>query len=353
MPGPTSNQRNDNKEVVLRCIYMLLALYERSRTVAELLDVLAEREIKMVSERTIQRDLETLDGHFGLHQSGKQGRANLWAVDPVDFERLLELEDAVALALVVAEQQLDALGPMHTFDAVKPLFERARQQLANRDTPASRWLERVRVTSAGHRLLGPNLQVDLNDRLQELALRQQAITLDYHRHQGDAAQTVEATALGMYYRGSVAYLIIRQRADGRIRQLPFSRISRVQEAVTFTADVGDFDLAHYSESGALAFRFGEPFQLRAIIFNSVRREIEDAPLGHDQVLHELPGQPYNRLLEVTVPYTLNLIQWLLARSPYLKIIGPEDFSSRFQQELEQALKNMQSENLEVPTQKSF
>lgn len=353
MPGPTSHHRNDNKEVVLRCVYMLLALYERERTVTELLEVLANRELKAVSERTIQRDLETLDGHFGLHQAGKQGRANLWAVDPVDFERLLELEDPVALALVVAEQQLDALGPMHTFDAVKPLFERARQQLAHRDTPASRWLDRVRVTSAGHRLLGPNLASDLNDRLQDAALKQVAVILDYHRHQGDPAQTIEATTLGMFYRGSVAYLIIRQRADGRIRQLPFSRISRIQETVTFAADVGDFHLDSYAKSGALAFRFGEPFRLQAIIFNSVRREIEDAPLGADQTLSEIPGQPFNRLLEVTVPYTLNLIQWLLARAPYLKVVGPNDFRERFKQELAQALKNMEVDQLEVPTQRTF
>ncbi|HET8816411.1 MAG TPA: WYL domain-containing protein [Pseudidiomarina sp.] len=353
MPGPTSHHRNDNKEVVLRCIYMLLALYERQRTVTELLEVLADRELKPVSERTIQRDLDTLDGHFGLHQAGKQGRATLWAVDPVDFEELLELEDPVALALVVAEQQLDALGPMHTFDAVKPLFERARQQLAHRDTPASRWLQRVCVTSAGHRLLGPNLSAELNDRLQDVALRQAAVKLNYHRHQGDPAQTIEATALGMFYRGSVSYLIIRQRANGRIRQLPFSRISHIQESVTFAADVGDFQLKDYAHSGALAFRFGEPFRLKAVVFNSVRREIEDAPLGSDQELHEIPGQPYNRQLEVTVPYTLNLIQWLLARAPYLKVIGPDDFRERFKQELEQALRNMEAEHLEVPTQRSF
>src|SRR5690606_29479728 len=98
---------------------------------------------------------------------------------------------------------------------------------------------------------------------------------------------------------------------------------------------------------------GEPFRLRAVIFNSVRREIEDAPLGEQQVLSEIDGQPYNRLLEVTVPYTLNLIQWLMARSPYIKILAPDDFRQRFREELSRALRNFDDDELQIPLQRTF
>jgi len=104
MAGTTSSQRNDKKTVVLRCIYMLLALYERPRTVSELLDYFAEKELDLVDKRTVQRDLKALEGHFGLYRDDErsnQSRADVWALDTVDFERLLEMDDAVALALVI------------------------------------------------------------------------------------------------------------------------------------------------------------------------------------------------------------------------------------------------------------
>lgn len=356
MSGTTTSQRNDKKTVVLRCIYMLLALYERPRTVAELIDYFAEKELEVVDKRTVQRDLKALDGHFGLYrdeQRSSQSRADVWALDTVDFERLLEMDDAVALALVIAEQQLKSLGPTHLFAPVQALFARASHQLANRDTPASRWLQRVRVSSASHRLLGPNIRADISDNLQQAALQQAAVKLHYHRHQGDHAEVFTATVLGMFYRGAVAYAIVRQHHDQRLRQLPFSRISQVDFIISEDPQVGDFDLDHYTKSGALAFRYGEPFRLKAVIFNSVRREIEDAPLGEQQRISEITGQPYNRLLEVTVPYTLNLIQWLMARSPYIKILAPDDFRQRFREELKRALANFDDDQLQVPVQRTF
>jgi len=214
-------------------------------------------------------------------------------------------------------------------------------------------LQRVRVTSASHRLLGPNIAIDMSDKLQQAALEQAAVKLHYHRHRGDPAEIFNATILGMFYRGVVAYAIVRQHHDKRLRQLPFSRISKLDFIVSEAPEVGDFNLDEYTKSGALAFRYGEPFRLRAIIFNSVRREIEDAPLGEQQVLSEIEGQPYNRLLEVTVPYTLNLIQWLMARSPYIKIVEPEDFRQRFREELCRALRNFDDDQLQIPLQRTF
>ncbi|KFZ29236.1 hypothetical protein IDAT_04215 [Pseudidiomarina atlantica] len=348
-------QTTKGESLTIRCIYMLLALYERPRTVAELEAYLQEKGLAQVSRRSLQRNLEDLEGHFGLYREEREAAnaADVWNLAQQDFEKLLELEDPVALALVIAEQQLKQLGPMTVFAPVQSLFERAREQLASRNTTASLWLKRVKVSAASHRLVGPELASEQSQRLLDVALRQVAIRLHYHPHQGDPAQVIRATALAVFYRGAVAYLIVRDHSNDRVRQLPFSRISEVREVVTEDARVGDFDLDTYAASGALAYRFGDPFRLEAVVFNSIRREIEDAPLGEDQELLELADQPHCRLLRVTVPYTLNLVQWLLARAAYLKIIGPDDFRNKFQEELRRALKNFESEELCVPAERNF
>ncbi|MGQ4277146.1 helix-turn-helix transcriptional regulator [Pseudidiomarina sp. E22-M8] len=341
--------------LTIRCIYMLLALYERPRTVADLLDYLTDKQLPAVSRRSIQRNLEDLEGYFGLYRKERSAlnSPDVWDLAQEEFERLLELEDPVALALVIAQQQLQELGPVAVFAPVTNLFERARDQLAARSSTASLWLKRVRVSAASHRLIGPDIDPAQAQRLLEVALKQVAVRLHYHPHQGDPEQVVRATALAVFYRGAVAYLIIRDHSDDRVRQLPFSRISEVREIITEPARVKNFDLDDYAASGALAFRYGEPFLLEAIVFNSVRREIEDAPLGEKQELLTIPDQPNCRLLRVEVPYTLNLIQWLMARAAYLKVVAPTDFRDKFQEELRRALQNFESDKLEVPKQRNF
>lgn len=344
-----------NASLTIRCIYMLLALYEKERTVAELLEYLQEKEIARVSKRTIQRNLEDLEGYFGLSRRARTAASepDVWQLEQAQFERLLELEDPVALALVIAQQQLAELGPMSVFKPVEGLFQRAREQLAVRQSLASLWYQRVKVTGASHRLIGPTIDGQMHQRLLEVALKQAAVRLCYHPHQGDSGQLVRATALAVFYRGPVAYLIIRDHANDRIRQLPFSRISEVREIVTDDPRVGDFDLEEYAASGALAYKFGEPFRLEAIVFNSIRREIEDAPLGENQELLPLEGQSNCRLLRVTVPYTLNLVQWLLARAAYVKILAPTEFRDKLQEELRRGLANFDDDELRVPTQRNF
>lgn len=348
-------QTTANANLTIRCIYMLLALYERKRTTAELLVYLEEKGLARVSRRTIQRNLEDLEGYFGLSRQHKTAASepDIWQLEQDEFERLLELEDPVALALVIAQQQLAELGPMSVFKPVEGLFNRAREQLASRNSLASLWYRRVKVAAASHRLTGPELDSEKSQRLLEVALKQVAVRLHYHPHQGDPEQVIRATALAVFYRGAVAYLVLRDHANERLRQLPFSRISEVREIITDDPRVGDFDLDEYAASGALAYKFGEPFTLEALVFNSIRREIEDAPLGDNQELLPVEGQPNCRLLRVTVPYTLNLVQWLLARAAYLKIIGPSEFRAKFKEELQRGLANFDSEELQVPKQRNF
>ena len=346
-----SNSRGSNKEAVIRCVYYLLALYEGPRTITNLLEVIAENDLKEVSRRTVQREMKALDGHFGVYRD--EYSIDTWRMDQTDFERMLEMQDSVALALVVAERHLDHIGPDSVIEPARKLFARAKRQLQARDTPAAKWLQRVVVESASHRLQAPQINKRMHEFVLDTALRQVVIMLDYCRHKGEPPEPLTVTSLSMFYRGNVPYLICRDHSDDRIRQLPLSRIDNVRESIVSAARVQDFDLDAYAATGALAFRFGEPFRLQLEVFQSVRREIEDAPLGQNQYLGEIPGRPDLMLVEVTVPYTLNLVQWLMARAPYLKVLGPADFRESFYEELRRGLANGAHDHVEVPKERSF
>jgi hypothetical protein len=344
-------RKGTNKEAAIRLVYFLQALYDGDKTVTQLMQVLEDKELKDVSRRTVQRDIASLEGHFGVYRDDDHD--DLWCLDKTNFDSLFELDDAVALALLVADKQLAHITPSHILDPLQSLVKRARSQLDNRDSAAANWSKRVRVAPASHHVKPPQIEERLYRRLIDGALNQAALKLNYYPHQGDEPQSLTVTALSIFYRGSVPYLICRDHHNDRIRQVPFSRISDVKETLSAEPRIQKFDLAEYEQSGALAFRFGEPFRLHLEIFNSVRREIEDAHLGDDQKITPIAGHDTVFDLEVTVPYTLNLIQWLMARSPYLKVKAPADFRKKFYQELARALQHDTAEHVEVPKERTF
>jgi len=355
MPTNTSKKtakksRSSNKDGAIRLLHYLQALYDGPKTVTQLLELQAEKELEQTDRRSVQRDIKSLDGLFGVYFDEDE---KVWCLDRTDFDKLFELEDSVALALLVAEKQLAHITPSHILDPLESLFKRANSQLEHSESVAANWSKRVRVAPASHHLKPPKIRKDIYKRLINAALNQEAIKLAYHKHQGDEAKEIIVTALSIFYRGSVPYLICRDHAKDIIRQLPFSRISAVHDTLFDEPRVENFSLAEYEKSGALAFRYGEPFELHLEIFNSVRREVEDSHLGENQKITPIQGHDTVFNMTVTVPYTLNLIQWLLARSPYLKVKAPADFRQKFYKELTRALQHDTAEHVEVPTEKTF
>lgn len=133
-----------------------------------------------------------------------------------------------------------------------------------------------------------------------------------------------------------------------------TRISNVTTKVYEKAQgVDAFDFDEFEKMGYLDFRFGEPFRLKAMVFDSVRREIEEAHLGNNQVTTHIFGNDSFKILEVDVPYTLNLIQWLLARAAYLKVLGPPEFKTKFEEEVKRAFFNVDNHEPTVPEDKTF
>jgi predicted DNA-binding transcriptional regulator YafY len=180
------------------------------------------------------------------------------------------------------------------------------------------------------------------------------------RHQGDASEEYTVTALGMLHRGKVPYLVARlheanepKHSMDRIRQVPVSRIKAVRATLFNEPQVCNFDFDEYLRSNAASFQIGKPFRLELEIFDSVRREIEDAHLGENQEITPIPGQNKNWQLSVDVEYSQNLIHWLFGRAPYLKVVGPKPFRDMFYRDLENALNHGSNNQIEIVPERTF
>lgn len=352
---PQPKKRSSDMDAAIRIVHILHILFERTpRTTNEIREQLKNHIDDVPHIRTIQRVMAELEGKFGVYRDDDYN----WHINRQSFNELFDLDDTVAIALLVAEQQLTPITPPHMLQPLNGLFNQARAKLARSENALAHWTRRVCVANASHHLHQPQIHPLLHKAIQEAVLNHSVLRIDYCKHQGDEPVKLEVTALAIFYRGAVPYLICRdhgqldERNEG-IRQLPFSRIKDVAVSITGNPIVNGFDLEHYRQSGSLEYRFGEPFELTLEIFNSVRREVEDAHLGENQVIKPVEGHPNVFNMTVRVPYTLNLIQWLLARAPYLKVIGPADFKEKFYRELQLALQHQAEEVLTVPAQPTF
>ncbi|RUO44272.1 hypothetical protein CWE15_03635 [Aliidiomarina taiwanensis] len=344
----------------IRAIDILLFLYDKEATVRDIYAHLVhEKEHCFTNEqsamRAIQRTLNQLEDRYGLyrHEAGL-GVPVLWSVDSTQFEKLLSLDESLALAMVIAEQQVKEIAEPLISNAVSNLFERAKAQLAVTNRASNKWRERVKVKPASHRLERPQLCETLFKEVLSAALEQDGLRFEYRRAHDKPPMDVECMALAFYYRGPQAYLIARM-PDKSIRRFPLTRMSNVRRCLTTSIEVGDFDLDEYEKRGELEFlntgrlpELGESFRLQAEVFVSVVREIEYAPLGPRQTITPISGRDNYYTLEVDVPNTLHLAQWVLARAPYLHVLSPNPFRAYLESELRQALRHIDNKHLEVP-----
>jgi predicted DNA-binding transcriptional regulator YafY len=207
------------------------------------------------------------------------------------------------------------------------------------------------VVSPSHGLKAPLLDDAVFKAIRTAALNNEVVKFKYKEHSYDTPKDKIATGLALVYRGAVAYFVACDHHNGRERNFPISRIEDAHPVATADAQgVESFDI---DKESLLNIRFDKPFRLKAIIFDSILREIEEAHLGDNQIIAAIDGRDKFRLLEVTVPCNLDLIHWLLARAPYLKVVGPEGFKTKFNKEVKQAFDNMDNEFPYVPVGKNF
>ena len=344
-----------DRETTKRHADMYEMLSEKSMSAKEVTEELNHRGFN-ISERSVQRDLNALKGFNGLifKTVGITKRCRLWSVQTIDFTSPGKLDEAGALAIVTAQKQLELTAPSNVTASLQNAFDRANEIISQSNSRETKWHKRVRVVNPSHWLKPPILNDEDFNCIRTAVSNNEAIRFKYEKHSNDEPKQKLATALGLYYRGPVAYLIVFNHKYQTIENYPISRIKDPIISFTETAQgVDSFDFDDFVKTGFLAYRYGEPFRLQAMVFNSVRREIEEAHLGSKQTLTSLEDNDEFKLLEVDVPYTLNLIQWLLARAAYLKVLGPPEFKAKFEEEVKRAFFNVINERPNVPKEKNF
>ncbi|WP_417689373.1 helix-turn-helix transcriptional regulator [Pseudidiomarina sp.] len=351
-------------QIISRIERIAQLLRSKPMSAEEIKDALREEFGIEASKRTILRDLNDSKGKYGirLHRKARQREPALWTIGGRKPGSAPEFTDEVALAALIAQKQLVGIKHQQLINKLNPLFEYASAVLehnTDNHSLAANWHRFVEYAPSDHQLNAPDIDVRLFEDLLSHVFKRNMVKIDYMKHQGDTPEVRRGKALGIVYRGRVPYFVMQyvQTDPNRhpfIAFLPVSRIRAISGVITADVEVHDFNLTEAVEKH-FSMTIGEPFTLELQIFDSVRREVQDAHLGKDQVIRPIPGKSTLHWLTVEVPYNQNLVNWLLARSPYLKVLGPEPFKRMFYRDLRRAADYEHAEYVEVPprSEKTF
>ncbi|MBF38687.1 helix-turn-helix transcriptional regulator [Idiomarina sp. UBA4520] len=360
MSKSESKSSKESRETLKRIYAMYEFLHRQDATAVEICQELQNKGYS-IDKRSVQRDLTDFNGVMGLHtvSEARGPKAAVWSVDHIDFLSLKDNNYAAALAIVMAEKQLAATAPPEIMTQLNKPFLKAKKLIESDQGVIGRWYQKVKVANPSHWLKAPVLNEDIYTTVKEAALENSVLEMKYKKHGGDKTfEHLTVTAKAIFFRGNVAYLVAYQPASeeekSKFRRFPISRIIQVKRR-NFEEPKGpsEFDINDEQNRHMFEYRYGEPFTLELKVFKAVQREVEDAHLGDNQVMKDIPGNENFKLLKADVPYNLNLIQWLLARAPYLKVVGPPEFKTKFEEEVKRAYYNAVNDEPDVPKDKNF
>lgn len=351
----------------------MVKLHDRDRLILELLEN-GPLSNQSISEKLVELGVnyDTRSVQRRMPQLQQQGHPIIRLRDPNNRQRHLwklrrdisstpnqgdleQLADYQALAIALAERYWSISALPERSQSLSKLGSKAREQLEGSDSLEARWFRKARAVEPSHWLKAPKLNESIFSAIRSATVREQAINIYYQQHTHDQPKAEVVSPLGIFYRGRVAYLIAYHHERRIIRNRPLSRIIEVTEPlnVGYKTPKG-FDIDDYIKKQAESITYGEPFRLKALIFDSVQREIEHAHLGDNQIVSQWDGNDSRfKVLEVDVPYTLDLIQWLLARAAYLKVLEPDDFRQKFEEEIERMMYNVTHSNPFVSKHRNF
>lgn len=88
-------------------------------------------------------------------------------------------------------------------------FARANEIINQSDSAEVTWHKRIRVVNPSHWLQRPKINDEVFKRIRTAVLQAEVVNFDYKKHTNDQViDEIEGTALGLYYRGPVAYFIV-------------------------------------------------------------------------------------------------------------------------------------------------
>ena len=276
----------------------------------------------VIDKRGVERDLNSLSGHFPITSSGSRPARWHW-VSGAPQMMLPGLDPATALTYELVSRHLAALLPQRLLAALEPQFAAARHVLDETKTsPLGRWSNKVAVLPEGQPLLSPDVPADVMEIVHEALLANRRFEVSYRAIDNERPKRYPISPLGLVLQGGALYLVgtARDYAEPRIFALHrMSNARLLDEPVTVPEG---FDLSRYvREDHAFEHPQGRDIRLELAVSPWLARQLGERRLAVDQTLSPIKGSDCLRL-RATVTDTGQLLWWLRSFGTAVEVLKP-------------------------------
>ena len=291
----------------------------------------------VVSKRTVERDMNTLESVFGITCNDAAETPRWHWIDGKSFDLPgMDFTDAFSLTLI--ENLLSELLPVPMIDGLKTKFAQARERLAgakgNRFVP---WRERVRYVPPTLPFQPPKIVPHVLALVQTGLIEERQLSVAYSSVDSSAAKEITLHPLALVQHGAIAYLVatVYNYTDPRLFAL--HRMSSVHLLDERAGRPEGFSLDAYLAQGGMQFGEGSAIHLKAEVTAKLGCYLQECPLAADQKLVAKTKDVY--LLTATIKDSWLLQFWILSQGAEITVVQPKELRMRIRSGLQDALGN--------------
>ena len=320
-----------------------------------------ENQLTRVSDRTMQRSMETLVDVFAgkivyepypTYESRSQSsyidddksHRYYWRKDYKEL-KLVGLNINQALSLRLVKKYLVSLLPKVTIDDLEPLFIEAANVLTHfEDNALSTWPDKIAIVEATQPLIHPVVDPLINDLVGQALLSNKQINIRYTRHDSQT-NNYALNPIGLVLRNGSHYLIATKIGTQDKRQFALHRIKKIKLLDSPVEQTENCTLQDCLRDGQMGFNLTGPEAYSMIRFKGIfdtitANHLSESRLSEDQTLAPLDGNHYE--ISATIKETEQLYWWLLSFGSRVEVKEPQHLRDKMVQTAKAMLEKYQT-----------
>lgn len=293
---------------------------EPHKTTAQLLSKKLEHAGFIISERSVQRDLNELAINFEI--TCDEGRPFYWYwLKDASVYDLPHMDKNIALSFYLSEQFSQKLMPPSIAHHLAPNFKHAKSVLDDKkQNSLKKWRDRIRVLSRTQPLLSPKISENTIEVVYQALLEGKKFSVTYTPRHSDKIKQYEVSPLGIVLRDQLVYLVATLWRYEKPIQLLLNRMSDAKALEQPIID-NDFNLDDYIAEGHFEYLASEgDISLHLNISKFSLMAFEETPLSKDQTIKPLDDGHY--LVIASVKDTHQLRWWLMGFGDGIEVLKP-------------------------------
>ncbi len=286
----------------------------------EILNYVEETGVS-ASERTIQRDINSLCTFFPITQTDSTGpgrSGQRWLMEEISNKNGVPyLSPASAIIMKLCQEYLEPLFPASMLNQIEPYFKEADAVLqVTKGLKVFNWKDKIRIVPNNF-LMPPEVSESTTENIYKALFENKNFTATFkNKHR-------TFSPYGIVQKGHTYYLLTKFMGHNDIRVCALHRFENVEVTTEDTPEDNDFFIDNFIDSGAMRWEWEKhnSLGLQLECDEWLAQLLEETPINTTQIITENTNNTFTVMSQVVDNFELR--SWLLAYSDHINDIKPQ------------------------------